>query len=420
MKRKIKKIVIDYAKKNSMFKTILRKVVSIKNNILYLPRIFYKVNPNLIIFESYMGRSYDCSPKAIYEEMLKDTYFEKYKFIWVFKENYENNLAKNYIKDKRTKVVIYRSKEYYKAYAQAKYWVTNSRLPREIQKKDNQIYLQCWHGTPLKKLGHDIIEHTQNAMNTKKEINKRYDLESSKFDYFISPSKFATEKFKTAFNIQKEKIIIEKGYPRNDFLKNYKEEDIINFKKKFNIPLDKKVILYCPTFRDNQHESGVGYTYNINIDFEYLKEKLGNDYVILYRPHYLVANKIDIKKYEGFVLYDQAFIGNTNELYISSDILITDYSSALFDFANLNKPIIFYMYDLDFYKNDLRGFYLSLDELPGKIVTKEKEIVTIINNLEKYNNDYENIYKKLKEKFLYLDDGNASKRVINIVFKKGS
>ena len=245
----------------------------------------------------------------------------------------------------------------------AKYWIFNYRVADHQYPKKNQIYVQCWHGTPLKKLGYDL-ENTDNAMNSKKEIRFKYKTDAKKINYFLSPSKFATERFISAWNlkeIKKEGCIIEEGYPRNDFLYNYTKQDLSKIKEKLNINnINKKVILYAPTWRDNQHQSGVGYTYKTEVDFEKLQKELGQDYIILFRAHYLVANEFNFEKYKGFI-YDVSKIDDINELYIISDILITDYSSVFFDYANLKKPIIFYMYD---FENTI--FFYELQQSPLK------------------------------------------------------
>lgn len=415
--KKIKNFLIDLSKKNTLFRKILRKTLYIKNYIIRFKYRFEKVDDNLIIFESYMGRNYSCSPKAIYEEMIKNEKYNNFKFMWAFK-NPEGK--EKYFNHQNTKIVKYRSNEYYKLYGQAKYFVTNSRLPEDIFKKKNQIYVQCWHGTPLKRLGCDIVDNTKNAMNTKKEIVKRYTTEAKKMDYFLSPSKFASTHFISAFNLKKlkkENIILELGYPRNDYLINYSKKDVIKIKKSLNIPLDKKVIFYAPTWRDNQHKAGVGYIYNNILDFDFFKKKIGDEYVILYRPHYLATENFDYKKYHNFVI-DITGVDDINNLYIISDALITDYSSVLFDYAVLKRPMIFYMYDKDEYEKDLRGFYLDIKELPGKIVTSEKQIINILKDLQSYNKKYEKKYKKFNDKFNYLDNGEVSKKVIEKIFNK--
>ena len=414
--KKIKVFILNIAKKNEMFRKLIRALIFGIKRLKYLAYYFKKVNNHQIIFESFMGRKYVDSPKAIYEYMLSNKKYEKFSFIWAFKnpEDY-----KYLIKNKNTKVIKYNSKEYYKAYSTSKYWITNSRVPDVIVKKKNQIYTQCWHGTPLKKLGFDITVQGGNALNSLKDIRYKYQVDSKKYTYMVSPSRFCTEKFISAFNLKKvgkEDIIIEKGYPRNDYLINYKDEDIKRIKKELKLPQDKKILLYAPTWRDNQHESGVGYTYKTEVDFDYLKEKLQEEYIILFRVHYFVANSFDFKKYKGFV-YDVSEYNDINELYVISDILITDYSSVFFDYAILKRPMLFYMYDLDDYKNKLRDFYFDLSELPGPIIEKEKELVSEITKISK-NFKYDKKYKDFNNKYNYLDDGQASKRVIETIIKE--
>ena len=270
------------------------------------------------------------------------------------------------------------------------------------------------------------MKNFDNLLNSVDGMKKRYKMEAEKFTYFISPSKFASEKFISAWNLKeigKENIMIEKGYPRNDFLFNYTEKDVENMKRKIlgyyyleyekNIK-KKKIILYAPTYRANQHETGVGYVYKNEVDFDKLREKLGDDYIILFRPHYFIANAFDFDKYDGFV-YNVSDIDDINGLYIISDILITDYSSVFFDYANLKRPMIFYMYDLEHYRDESNGFYIDVNkELPGKIVRTDDELIDEIERVSK-EFKYDDKYKKFNDTYNYLDDGNASKRVLDVV-----
>ena len=373
------------------------------------------MDDKVIFFEAFGGRNYTCSPKAIYEKILTMKEFKDFKFVWAFVDPSKHDV----LNDKRLTIVKTNSKEYYKYFSIAKYWIVNSIIDEGIIKKKNQVYVQCWHGTPLKKLRYDI-EVNGAVLNTIEEIRKRNDRDARKFDYFISPSKYCTEKFTSAFNLKalgKENIIIEKGYPRNDFLFNKTKKDVDSIKKKLGLPLDKKVIFYLPTFRDNQHTSGVGYTYNLAIDFDSLKKKFSKDYVILFSPHYFIANSIDLSKYKGFV-FNVARYDEINELYLVSDIIMTDYSSVFFDFANLKRPMLFYMYDFDDYQNNLRDFYISLDELPGPISKTQDELENNLKNIDSIFKDYKGKYEKFNKKYNYLDDGNASERVIKVIFKE--
>lgn len=409
--KKIKIILMNIAKKNLIFRKLIRKLLYVYRYIRYKIRgIGQKVDNNMILFNTFNGKSYSDSPKAIYLFMKNNNEYKDYKFVWSFKNPEKYEFLK---KEKNTIIIKQGTREYEKYMSKSKYWIFNYRVAEHQYPKKNQVYIQCWHGTPLKRLGYDL-ENTENVLNTTKEIRLKYRTDAKKFKYILSPSKFATEKFISAWNLKKlnkENCIIEEGYPRNDFLYNYTEQDVKNIKGKLNIDkLNKKVILYAPTWRDNQHKSGVGYTYKTEVDFDKLQKEIGKDYIILFRAHYLVANEFDFEKYKGFI-FDVSSIDDINELYIISDMLVTDYSSVFFDYANLKRPIIFYMYDLKEYQNDLRGFYIDLDELPGNVERTEEELINEIKRLD-INFKYDEKYKSFNEKYNYLDDGNASERVI--------
>ena len=414
----IKKTIKKLSQKSYFFKSIYNKITNIERK-KYYKKMYKKieVDDKMIIFEAFFAKKYACSPKAIYEYMINNPEFKDYKFVWTFrnpKDEREN------FKGKRTILLKYNSKKYFRYFAKAKYWVTNTRLPDCIIKKDEQIYIQCWHGTPLKKLGFDIEVKGNNALSSNNAVRKQYNRDAKRYTYMLSPSRFCTEKFTSAFNLEKlgkKDIIVEKGYPRNDELFKFNIEYVEKIKEELGIPSDKKVILYAPTWRDNQHKLGVGYTFDIGFDLNNLREKFGDEYVILARLHYLVASKLKTEEYEGFV-FNVSSYNNINDLYIISDILITDYSSVFFDYANLKRPILFYMYDLDEYKNNTRDFYIDLEELPGPIIKSEEEIIESINNIQKIKEEYKVKYEKFNKKFNYLDDAEAAKRVVETCIKK--
>ena len=408
---KLKALIIRISEKSILFRNIIRKIINGLRKIKYkLNTLGKKVDDKLIIFCSFNGKSYSCSPKAIYEYMVSHKKYNNFKYVWAF---YKTDKYTFLEKKKNTVIVRINSKKYQKYMATAKYWIFNYKIPDYLYPKKNQIFVQCWHGTPLKRLGCDLL-HFDNVLNTIEGMKKRYKIEASKFTYFLSPSKFASEKFISAWNLKeigKEDIIIEKGYPRNDFLFNYTENDIKKIKQKLGIEKDnRKIILYAPTYRSNQHEAGLGYTYKEEINFEELKEKIGDKYIVLFRPHYFIANVFDFEKYKGFV-YDVSEIDDINELYIITDLLITDYSSVFFDFANLKRPMIFYMYDLEHYRDKSNGFYLDLEELPGRIAITQEELEQEIERIDK-EFKYDEKYKRFNEKYNYLDDGKASERVV--------
>lgn len=416
IKKYIKKVIMSIGKKNVMFRRFSKYVLHIYKKTKYLRYfLFCNMDEKKIVFESFMGRTYSDSQKAIYKAMLEEEYFKDFKFIWAFKD-IEEHME---LESKNTHVIKYGSKEFYKEMSEAKYWITNSRLPDYLIKRAGQVYIQCWHGTPLKRLGFDIEVEGGNALNTIKEIRQKYESDAKRYDYMLSPSKFCSEKFTSAFNLKalnKEDIIVELGYPRNDFLFNHTKEYVDNLKENLGIPKDKKVILYAPTWRDNQHTTGVGYTYDLNIDFDRLKEKISDKYVIIFRTHYFVSNSFDFEKYKGFI-FNMSNHDDVNDCYILSDILITDYSSVFFDYANLKRPELFYMYDLEEYQGKLRDFYFGLDELPGPILKTQEELEKALLNIDSITEEYSEKYKAFNDKFNYLDSGNCSKKVIDKILK---
>lgn len=301
--------------------------------------------------------------------------------------------------------------------ARARFWVTNSRMPLWIPKPKNTIYLQTWHGTPLKKLAGDMKEVLMPGTTTE-QYKQEFFQETRNWDYLISPNRYSSEIFRRAFQFEKE--MIESGYPRNDIF--YKpERDVIaeQFKETHHLPKDKKIILYAPTWRDNQYHQVGKYKLDLHLDLEMLREKLGNEYIVILRMHYLVAENFDLSAYEGFA-YDFSKHEDIQELYVISDVLITDYSSVFFDYANLKRPMIFFTYDLEEYKDDIRGFYFDFEEnAPGPLVETTAEVIEAVKapsdkkfSKEKMNDFY--------QRFCYLEDGHAAERIVKEVILKNS
>ena len=389
-------------------KLIVSKTIQIIYSLVYK---FIPVDEKMVIFISFHGRGYSDNPRAIYEAMKKDSKFDDYRFIWFIK----NHKKKNIVID-GAEIKEYFSIPYFYYMSKAKYWIINCKMPEYMKKKENQVYLQTWHGTPLKRLGHDIqvSENTtfyRSGMSYE-EMCKSYDVDVERYNYMISPNKFCTEVFQSSFGINRERLI-ETGYPRNDFITNATKEEVIELKKKFNLPLDKKVLLYAPTWRDNSYVAS-GYTFELQANFKKWKEVLGDEYVVVFKPHYLIINKYENdSELEGF-LYSIPASAEINELYVLSDCLVTDYSSVFFDYAVLNRPMYFYMYDLEGYRDVLRGFYLDIySELPGTIYENEENMLKDI---------HENVYDYTRlnvfnERFSHAQTGDCSQKVINIVFK---
>ena len=368
--------------------------------------IFTRRNQKLIIFESFLGKQYSDNPRALYEYLKTRKEFKDYKLLWSVESNSTNVFEQNnveYLKRFSLKWIF--------AMNRAKVWISNSRLPLWIPKPNGTIYLQTWHGTPLKRLALDMDAVLMPGTDTE-SYKKNFTTESSKWDYLISPNPYSTEIFKRAFNFNK--TMLETGYPRNDILVNSNNEEYINkLKIDMGIRRDKKIILYAPTWRDNEYYQRGKYKFDIRLDLERMRESLSDDYVILLRMHYLIAENIDTSKYDGFVI-DMSKYEDIRDLYLISDILLTDYSSVFFDYAILERPILFYTYDIELYRDQIRGFYFDFEnKAPGPLLKTTDEVVNEISKLE---DNYFKVSPKLiefKKNFCVLEDGYASQRVIN-------
>ena len=408
-------IITKLTKNDSLFRKIYHKASYDLRLVRYKIRKAGKgIDDKKVVFSAFAGRKYADSPRAIYEYMLGSDDYKDFKFVWVFTQPENYSFLKN---NRNTTIVKQASKECELAFATAKYWVTNNRTSQHRYPTKDQVFIQTWHGTPLKRLRFDI-EKPQDFNHTRDEFAKMFIGDAKKFTYFLSPSAFASEKFISAFGLKelgKEDIIVEEGYPRNDFLVNYTQDDVNRIKTELGLPDDKKVILYAPTWRDDQFKFGEGYQYKPAVDFDRLQREIGDDYVILYRAHYYISNSFDFEKYGGFVL-DVSSLDDINDLYVVADMLITDYSSVFFDYALLKRPMLFYMYDFEQYKNELRGFYIDISELPGPIIKTEDELINRIKSTPD-DFEYDEKYKRFNDKFNYLDDGHASERVAKKLIK---
>ncbi|WP_079527260.1 CDP-glycerol glycerophosphotransferase family protein [Halobacillus hunanensis] len=364
---------------------------------------------NLVVFESFHGKQYSDSPRAVYEYMKVNEL--EYQLIWSADRRYYSEL-----KSKGLPVVRRFSVKWLMVMTRAKYWVTNTRLPTWIPKPKGTKYLQTWHGTPLKRLAVDMEEVHMPGTNTFK-YKSNFIKETAKWDYLVAPNQYSSEIFERAFLFNGK--MIESGYPRNDYLiQEDNQETIDSLKKSLNIPSDKKVILYAPTWRDNQFYQKGKYKFDLSLNLDRMKEELGEDYVVVLRMHYLIAENFDLGPYEGFV-YDLSKHEDIRDLYLISDLLITDYSSVFFDYANLRRPIIFYVYDLDEYRDSLRGFYLDLEtEAPGPLTKSTSEVIQSIKEFENKNYRLGNEFEEFYNRFCSWEDGGSSRRVVEQVFKK--
>ena len=366
------------------------------------------VKRKVIIFESFHGKQFSDSPRAIYEYMKEHNM--EYEMYWSVDRRHLH-----IFKGKDVTTVKRFSLQWISLMARAEFWVTNSRLPLWLPKPKHTTYVQTWHGTPLKRLGIDIEQVHMPGTNTEK-YKQNFTKEASKWDYLISPNAYSTEIFKRAFQFHK--TVIESGYPRNDFLiNNNNPETVKKIKEKNGLPINKKVILYAPTWRDNQFYQKGKYKFHLQMDLERLKKELGEECIIILRLHYLVAENLDLNGQEGFV-YNFSDYEDIRELYLIADMLITDYSSVFFDYANLRRPMLFFVYDMEEYRDNLRGFYFDFEkEAPGPLVKTTEEIINEVTKITMGGYQPTDAAERFYNKFCYLEDGNASKRVVERLFK---
>lgn len=391
-------------------KKLLKKIMKLPVLLLYRCFIlFNRVDKNIILFESNLGRNYSGNPRFIYEKLVSLGLDRRFQCYFIL-EDTKVSIPGNGKKLQRKSIA------YFFLFSKAGFWVSDTRMPLYLIKRKATVYIQTWHGTPLKKLALDL---TQVSMEGEADLEqyKRLFVENSKtWDYLVSQNSYSTDIFRRAFAFDKE--ILEIGYPRNDLLINDNYQDNINkLKQKLNLPLDKKIILYAPTWRDNEYFGPQQYKFSSGMDFAYLKEQLSKEYIILVKAHYLVGEHMNNLGLQGF-LYPFGAGFDIAELYLISDYLITDYSSVMFDYSILNRPMIFFTYDLDYYKDELRGFYFDfIEEAPGPFARTTKQLVEA---LLEYNFDtYRTKYQAFRVKYNHADKGEASQKVVDLICSLG-
>lgn len=407
------------SKSNKSEYTFLEKVFSMKNINQYkvikilgatikinrkkFLKKYYKlpIKQNKIVFSNYMGKGFGCNPKYIAEEILNRGL--NYDLVWLAKKDSDMTDTPNKIR-----IVDYSSKQALKELITAKVWVDNyhkiSMIKKGLRKRDNQTYIQTWHGS----LGIKKIEKTVDCLTENKDWEQNAIINSQMTDYWISNSKFETDVYRTSFWDVKD--IKELGHPRNDVFFRNSEEAVNKVKAYCSIPQDTNILLYAPSFREDE---GIGYyqlTYQKVLDA--LETKTGKKWVALSRLHPRVAkfSKILLENEPNVV--DVSDYPDIQELLISADIMITDYSSCIFDFMLAGKPAFIYATDIEQYNTE-RGFYYPLETTPFPIAQNNDELIENIHNfkIEEYKNKLELF---LKDKGC-IEDGNAAKRVVDLI-----
>jgi CDP-glycerol glycerophosphotransferase len=309
--------------------------------------------------------------------------------------------------------VLRGTEEYYEALARSKYLISNDDMQSPFRKRDGQFYLQTWHGTPLKRIGFDIT-NPQFISGTAYFDHLARDV--AQWDLLLSPNPFSTPIMRRAFRYDGE--IAEYGYPGNDLLcRGDAAEVAARVRDRLGLPAGKRVVLYAPTWRDNQvYANGRRYRFDMRLDLERAWRELGEDHVFLIRGHHHNGDDVPAGMRDGFALNVTAYPDIT-ELYLVSDVLVTDYSSAMFDFAVTGRPILFFTYDLAEYRDSLRGFYFDFEaEAPGPLLADSAEVIKAIRNVDAVAAAHRDAYQRFAARFCSLDDGKAGVRVCDRLF----
>jgi CDP-glycerol glycerophosphotransferase len=304
-------------------------------------------------------------------------------------------------------VVLRGSREYYDALARSRYLIANDDMPAHYRKRDGQVYLQTWHGTPLKRIGFDVgrpqfVSGAAYLDHLAEEVTH--------WDLLLSQNPFSTPILRRAFRFDGE--ICEYGYPRNDILSRPDAPRLAAaVRERLGLPEGKRVVLYAPTWRDNQFYAAGRYRFDLRVDLERAWEALGDDHVFLIRGHHHMADDVPEGAAAGFAMNVTRY-PDISELFLVSDILLTDYSSVMFDYANTGRPMLFFTYDLADYRDNLRGFYFDFEaEAPGPLLATSDDVIAAIGDIGTVAARHAGAYQAFAAKFCPLDDGKAGARV---------
>ncbi|MEO6471333.1 MAG: CDP-glycerol glycerophosphotransferase family protein [Aeromicrobium sp.] len=347
-----------------------------------------------VYFESFFGKNATCNPRAIDAEIAKR--FPDMRRYWSVSDL---SIA---VPDGAIPVVT-GSKEWWDARGSCRYIITNEWLKTRFVKRPFQTVLQTWHGSMYKKIGLDRTGMSERHLNLVRA-------ERANWDYFISQNAPGTEVISRAYDFQEG--ILEVGYPRNDELQDTGDARIATIRERLGMIDGQKLIMYAPTWREQQ--SGVVDF----LDIEALSAALGDDVVILLRGHVRTLDKSHV----AVGVLDVSTYPQVSELFLVADALITDYSSMMFDYSVTGKPMIFFTPDIDQYRNaKVRGVYFDLAELaPGPVVRAQADVEEQLRDLDEVQRANADKYVAWQKMFNHHDDGNASERVVDILFPGSS
>jgi CDP-glycerol glycerophosphotransferase len=352
------------------------------------------IKRNSVVFESHLGRQYSDNPRHIYEALRRAG--TGHTAIWSYTGSPTGF-------PKEAKLVRRGSWAYYLALARARYWVDNQGFPRDAIKRPQTTYLQTWHGSAYKLMGVDAPATKAGTRAQRQRLQAMVD----RYDHFVVRSEHDVRTLVPGLGVRAE--LIRSGYPRNDALVN--GGDAGKLRKKLGLTDGRKVVLYAPTFR-TEPSGKPEKRMTVPFDLEEFARELGDTHVLLVRPHYF--STVVVPPALSDSVRDVAGVHDITSLLLLSDALITDYSSVMFDYALLDRPIVFFAPDLEEYVRT-RGAYFDLAEhAPGPVISEPHELFAALRDLERDTNAKQR--KAFVEKFGEYDQGTAAKQIVERVF----
>ncbi|MDJ0384668.1 bifunctional glycosyltransferase family 2 protein/CDP-glycerol:glycerophosphate glycerophosphotransferase [Streptomyces sp. G-G2] len=397
----------------------LRKALRARRNIgsgeqkvkLY-HEVFSKlpVKKGTVVFESHMGKQYSDSPKAIYEEMVRQGI--AFDAVWSYAGARPTGFPKEATLVKRW------SWAYLRALAQAEYWIDNQGFPLALAKRPGTTYIQTWHGSALKRMGfHEPRTKAQGRAGQAK-FQKAVD----RFDHFLIRSEHDARTLAKGFRLRDE-VLLRTGYPRNDALVAAHRAEADSGERvrgplaaELGIDPATKVLLYAPTFRANADGAVEGFDFPF--DVEEFADRLGDRFTLLVRTHYL--NSVSLPPSVSGRVIDVSRRHDITPLLELADGLITDYSSVMFDYAVLDRPMVFFAYDYEKYSTDIRGTYFDLKEkAPGPVVATADELLQALGAFEEADAKYAEARSRFLTEFGEYDRGDAARQIVEKFFTRG-
>jgi len=392
---KIKKLAV----KNEIFATIIYVCFKIYGGLFYIVFCVMDILPikeNKIVCCNMKGKRYGDNPKYITDALLKKT--NNLDIVWLLNDLTDREVPEN------VRIVKYDFWHQIYELATAKVWIDSNAKQYGFRKRKSQLYIQTWHGSyGLKKVGADLGDKI-----SKIDIcNCKYNFKNT--DIMLANSRRTSEIYNRAFGYRGQ--ILENGSPRNDiFFQN--SEDIKDKVNKYFEVNGKRIVLYAPTFRTDYRVSDLNLNYDILL--QALSNRFGGEWVVLVRLH---PNNLQDAK--SFIQYTDKIINASEydvmqELLVASDVLVTDYSSCMFDFVTNGKPCFLYASDIARYKEE-RDNYYELEDLPFPVATNEQELKEVITtfNADKYKKELNNLFEEVGLK----ETGHASEIAADYILK---